>query len=166
MGFGEEKKDEDLDISFGGISEDDSKGKIVKFAEVEAEKADAQLDQERSRQQLLSKIARLTETLSDAQQQVQEEKDKRKKKEKSLLKLAKELKKRNLVREKEEDRLEEVRYHWNNCLGKFWGNLSIVCVLNDSNCVFQSSARREKEVLGAPLGPGPERTRSRKGAAL
>lgn len=121
MGFGEEKKDEDLDLSFGGVSEDDSKGKIVKFAEVEAEKADAQLDQERSRQQLLSKIARLTETLNEAQQQVQEEKDKRKKKEKSLLKLAKELKKRNLVREKEEDRLEEVRYQWNDCFGKFLG---------------------------------------------
>ena len=81
MGFGEEKKD---DHGLSGIvdesdSIDEGKEKIVKFAEVEAEKKDAQLDQERSRQQLLSKIARLTEVLNEAQQQVQEEKDKRKK---------------------------------------------------------------------------------------
>ena len=92
--------------------ENDEVTKVVKFAQDEAEKFDAQRDKERSRQELLSKIARLTDTLTDAQKQIQTEKDKRKKKEKSLLKLAKELKKRNIVREKEEDRLEEV------CRGK------------------------------------------------
>ena len=115
--LGEEKKDESFNHSFsisafeddGSDEGDEGKSKMVKFAEDEAEKQDAQLDQERSRQELLSKIARLTDILNEAQQQVQAEKDKRKKKEKSLLKLAKELKKRNLVREKEEDRLEEVR---------------------------------------------------------
>jgi septal ring factor EnvC (AmiA/AmiB activator) len=91
---------------------DEVTNKVVKFAQDEAEKYDAQRDKERSRQELLSKIARLTDTLTDAQKQIQIEKDKRKKKEKSLLKLAKELKKRNVVREKEEDRLEEV------CRGK------------------------------------------------
>ncbi len=114
--LGEEKKDDDFNHSFsmsaveddGSDGNDEVKNKMVKFAEDEAEKEDAQLDQERSRQELLSKIARLTDILNEAQQQVQAEKDKRKKKEKSLLKLAKELKKRNLVREKEEDRLEEV----------------------------------------------------------
>ena len=49
--------------------------------EDEAEKQDAELDQERSRQELLSKIARLTDILNEAQQQVKAEKDKRKKKE-------------------------------------------------------------------------------------
>ena len=115
--LGEEKKDDSFNHSFsisavdddGSEANDEVKTKLVKFAEDEAEKQDAELDQERSRQELLSKIARLTDILSEAQQQVQAEKDKRKKKEKSLLKLAKELKKRNLVREKEEDRLEEVR---------------------------------------------------------
>jgi len=125
--LGEEKKDEEFNHSFsisaveddGSDGNDEVKNKIVKFAEVEAEKEDAQLDQERSRQELLSKIARLTDILNEAQHQVQAEKDKRKKKEKSLLKLAKELKKRNLVREKEEDRLEELEekkkyleHHW------------------------------------------------------
>jgi len=99
--------------------ENDEVTKVVKFAQDEAEKFDAQRDKERSRQELLSKIARLTDTLTDAQKQIQTEKDKRKKKEKSLLKLAKELKKRNIVREKEEDRLEELEekkkyleHHW------------------------------------------------------
>ncbi len=115
--LGEEKKDDSFNNSFsisavdddGSEANDEVKTKLVKFAEDEAEKQDAELDQERSRQELLSKIARLTDILNEAQQQVKAEKDKRKKKEKSLLKLAKELKKRNLVREKEEDRLEEVR---------------------------------------------------------
>ena len=88
--------------------EDDEKNRVVKFADVEAEKHDAQRDQERSRQELLSKIARLTDTLKEAQEQIQFERDKRKKKEKSLLKLAKELKKRNLVKDQEEDRCAEV----------------------------------------------------------
>ena len=100
-------------LGINTIEEEDSEEnyevtKVVKFAQDEAEKFDAQRDKERSRQELLSKIARLTATLTDAQKQIQTEKDKRKKKEKSLLKLAKELKKRNVVREKDEDRLEEV----------------------------------------------------------
>lgn len=99
--------------------EDDEKNRVVKFADVEAEKHDAQRDQERSRQELLSKIARLTDTLKEAQEQIQFERDKRKKKEKSLLKLAKELKKRNLVKDQEEDRCAELEvkrkyleHHW------------------------------------------------------
>ena len=120
--LGEEKKDDEFNHSFSISAEEDeseAKNRVVKFAEVEAEKQDAQLDQERSRQELLSKIARLTGTLNDAQMQVQAERDKRKKKEKALLKLAKELKKRNLAREKEEDRLEEVSKRCEDFLGKF-----------------------------------------------
>jgi len=101
------------------VEEDQEKNKTVKFADVEAEKFDAQRDQERSRQELLVRIARLTETLKDAQQEIKMEKDKRKKKEKSLLKLAKELKKRNLLKEQNEDRFEELdekrkylEHHW------------------------------------------------------
>jgi septal ring factor EnvC (AmiA/AmiB activator) len=116
LSFLDEKKDEDNSALFMDEDEseanDDGKYKVVKFAEDEAQKHDAERDQERSRQELLSKIARLTESFSEAQQQIKDEKDKRKKKEKSLLKLAKELKKRNLAREKDEDRLEEV------CRGK------------------------------------------------
>ena len=107
-----EKRDEDssnvFDINI--IEEEDNdKNKVVKFADVEAEKYDARRDKERSRQELLSKIARLTDTLNDNQNQIRTEREKRKKKEKSLLKLAKELKKRNLQKEKDEDRMEEVR---------------------------------------------------------
>lgn len=122
--FAEEKKDDDANgIKVFEESEseenDEVKYKVVKFAEDEAEKYDAQQDQERSRQELLSKIGRLTDILNEAQAQIKVEKDKRKKKEKSLVKLAKELKKRNLVREKEEDRIEELEekkkyleHHW------------------------------------------------------
>lgn len=123
LSFLDEKKDEDNSALFMDEDEseanDDGKYKVVKFAEDEAQKHDAERDQERSRQELLSKIARLTESFSEAQQQIKDEKDKRKKKEKSLLKLAKELKKRNLAREKDEDRLEELEekkkyleHHW------------------------------------------------------
>lgn len=124
MAFAEEKKDDyssggsinDLD-KFNIIEEedqifeddnDDDKFRVVKFADDEADKFDAQLDKDRSREELLSKITRLTSNLNDLQKQVQFERDKRKKKEKSLLKLAKELKKRNVIKERDEDRFEEV----------------------------------------------------------
>jgi len=128
--FAEEKKDDDNILftmssttcsteDIGSVETDEDKKKVVKFADDEAEKHDAQRDQERSRQELLTKIARLTDILNDAQDQIQTERNKRKKKEKSLLKLAKELKKRNSVREQEADRLEELEekkkyleHHW------------------------------------------------------
>lgn len=135
MTFAEEKKD---DYSSGGSSNaldkfniideedqifeddnDEDKSRVVKFADDEADKFDAQLDKDRSREELLSKITRLTTHLNDLQKQVQFERDKRKKKEKSLLKLAKELKKRNLIKERDEDRFEELEekkkyleHHW------------------------------------------------------
>ena len=67
-------------------------------------------DQQRSRVDLLSKIARLNDSLREAEKKLETEKDKRKKKEKSLMKLAKELKKRTSQKDKDADRLEEVRY--------------------------------------------------------
>jgi hypothetical protein len=91
----------------------DTGRKVVTFADDEAEKLDARRDKARSRQELLSKITRLTDSLKITEQQLAIEKEKRKKKEKNLLKLAKELKKRNQKRESEREKdlshIEEVR---------------------------------------------------------
>jgi hypothetical protein len=73
------------------------------------EESDAARDKDRNRKELLAKIARLTDMLKDAEKAVEVEKEKRKKKEKNLFKLAKELKKRNLKRESDLERIEEVR---------------------------------------------------------
>lgn len=93
----------------------ENSSKAVKFAIDEAEREDSRRDHSRSPQELLAKIARLTDLLRVAEEQISTEKDKRRKKEKSLLKLAKELKKRNQIRDKEMERMEEVssgnRYH-------------------------------------------------------
>ena len=93
----------------------ENSSKAVKFAIDEAEREDSRRDRSRSPQELLAKIARLTDLLRVAEEQISTEKDKRRKKEKSLLKLAKELKKRNQIRDKEMERMEEVssgnRYH-------------------------------------------------------
>ena len=48
----------------------------------EEEKKEAERDYDRSREELLSKIARLNELLKEREQQLVDEKDKRKKKEK------------------------------------------------------------------------------------
>ena len=113
--FLEEKKDDYLDELFENIIEGQSfeesqqfNEKVVKFADDEAEKYDALRDKERSRQELLDRIATLTDTLNEAQAKIMVEREKRKKKEKSLMKLAKELKKRNALKERDEDRMEEV----------------------------------------------------------
>jgi hypothetical protein len=111
----EEDGDDDDDGDGDGINNNNvtftpskTTGRVVKFADDEAEKRDARRDKDRSRQELLSKIARLTDQLKDVQSQVEVEKDKRKKKEKSLLKLAKELRKRNTQKGRDTDRMEEV----------------------------------------------------------
>ena len=91
----------------GLLARSPSINKVVKFAIDEDEKEDANV--ERSRQDLQDKINKLTEMLREAEQQISEEKDKRKKKEKNLMKLAKELKKRNTQREKDLEKMEEVR---------------------------------------------------------
>jgi hypothetical protein len=83
--------------------------KTVKFADEIMEESDAARDKDRNRKELLAKIARLTDMLKDAEKAVEVEKEKRKKKEKNLFKLAKELKKRNLKRESDLERIEEVR---------------------------------------------------------
>ena len=82
--------------------------KVVKFEADEEEKEDARRDGDRSRPELLAKIERLTRLLAVSHAQESEEKDKRKKKEKNLMKLAKELKKRNAQRDIDADRMEEV----------------------------------------------------------
>jgi NADH dehydrogenase/NADH:ubiquinone oxidoreductase subunit G len=83
--------------------------KVVKFADDEEELEDAARDPDRTRQELLHKIARLTIMLKEAEELNMTEKDKRKKKEKNLMKLAKELKKRNAQKEYDNERMEEVR---------------------------------------------------------
>ncbi len=83
--------------------------KVVKFVDDEEKKMDDQRDKDRSRLELLSKIARLTDLLAVAEKQLSMEKEKRKKKEKTLMKLAKELKRRMSQKDKDTDRLEEVR---------------------------------------------------------
>ena len=70
---------------------------------------DPQGDEAKSKQELLSKISTLTDMLRDAEAQFILEREKRKKKEKNLLKLAKELKKRNLQQEIEKEMIEAVR---------------------------------------------------------
>ena len=82
--------------------------KKVTFFDDEVEKHDARLDKDRSRQQLSLKITYLTDKVKTVQNQVQAEKVKRKKKEQSLLKLATELKKRSIRKQKDEQRMEEV----------------------------------------------------------
>ena len=104
--FEDDNDDVDVLINSGGILR---KEKVVKFADDEAEKLDARRDKARNRQELLSKIARLTDQLKDTEKQLSVEKEKRKKKEKNLVKLAKELKKRNQKRENDLERIEEVR---------------------------------------------------------
>jgi hypothetical protein len=59
--------------------------KTVTFSVDEEEKKDADLDYDRSREELLSKIARLTDLLKESEQQIVEEKDKRKTKEKKYV---------------------------------------------------------------------------------
>lgn len=84
--------------------------KTVKFADEIHDETDALRDKDRTRKELLAKIARLTDMLKDAEKAIEVEKEKRKKKEKNLLKLAKELKKRNQKRESDLERMEEVRH--------------------------------------------------------
>ncbi len=79
--------------------------KTVKF---EDEFNDLQSDTSRSRQELLDQISRMTDMLRDAEAQVSLEREKRRKKDKYLLKLAKELKKRNAQQEVDKVRMEEV----------------------------------------------------------
>lgn len=111
-----ERESEEEGTLDGILRRNSSINKTVKFAMDEEELEDAELDAERSRQDLLTKIARLTDMLKEAEEQITTEKDKRKKKEKNLLKLAKELKKRNIQREADKDRMEEVRL-WSISLG-------------------------------------------------
>lgn len=114
-GSGDEE-DGDLDQLFEDSNEDNEfvsgtatgREKAVKFAEDIAEQREAHLDKERSRKELLTKINRLTDTLKDAEKALEVEREKRKKKERNLLKLAKELKKRNQKRDSDLERMEEV----------------------------------------------------------
>lgn len=88
----------------------DSSNKAVSFATDQTAAHDAWKDaNERSKSELLGKIQNLQEQLLEAQSLAALEKEKRKKKEKTLIKLAKELKKRNVQREQGLERMEEVR---------------------------------------------------------
>lgn len=81
--------------------------KTVKFAD-EDDVDDPKSDASKSRQELLTKISRVTELLRQAEELAVIEKDKRRKKEKNLLKLARELKKRNAQEISDKARIEEV----------------------------------------------------------
>jgi hypothetical protein len=126
--------------------------KVVKFEMDEEELEDAKLDADRSRQELLAKIARLTDLLKDAENQITMERDKRKKKEKNLMKLAKELKKRNQQKENDMDRLEEVR----TC-GCFW-RLKSTNITDIASMIVGG----EEEIFGTSLGSSTKRIGSRK----
>jgi NADH dehydrogenase/NADH:ubiquinone oxidoreductase subunit G len=99
----------DSTTSVGILGGNASFSKVVKFAVDEEELEDAAKDTDRTRQELLHKISRLTVLLKEAEEQNMIERDKRKKKEKNLMKLAKELKKRNAQKEYDMERMEEVR---------------------------------------------------------
>ncbi|KAG7355067.1 hypothetical protein IV203_004423 [Nitzschia inconspicua] len=112
--FEDIQEDEDVRFVMSGTRE-----KVVKFADDVAEEQDAKRDKERSRKELLARIARLTDMLKNAEKAAELEKEKRKKKEKNLLKLAKEMKKRNQKREGDLERMEELEekkryleHHW------------------------------------------------------
>lgn len=70
-----------------------------------------QQQQQRTTTQLLDKISRLQKSLREAQIKCETERQRSKKKGKNLVKLAKELKKRQHQKERDADRLEEVRVH-------------------------------------------------------
>lgn len=153
----EDAQEEEDDIHFIMSS---PPGKVVKFADDVAEQQDAKRDHGKSRSELLTKIARLTDVLKDAEMAVDVEKEKRKKKEKNLLKLAKELKKRNQKREGDIERMEEVRLQPKNCQEFKYESL----FLNATPLVLVEPIAGGKEaLLGAPLDPRPERIGPREG---
>jgi hypothetical protein len=152
-----ERESEEEGTLDGILRRNSSMNKTVKFAMDEEELEDAELDAERSRQDLLTKIARLTDMLKEAEEQMTTEKDKRKKKEKNLLKLAKELKKRNIQREADKDRMEEVRL-WSISLG-----VMVTCQI--LTLLLLHPVGRKEEIPGTSLGAGTKRVRSRKNLA-
>ena len=94
-----------------GILRKSSSTKMVQFAvDDDFGLSNPEVDASKSKQELLSKIARLTEVLREAENQVSVEQSKRKKKESNLLKLAKELKKRIAQQEMDKEKIEEVRF--------------------------------------------------------
>jgi hypothetical protein len=103
------------DKALEGILKKSPSAKTVKFAMDDA-MFDPHSDQAKSGQELLSKISRLTELLREADEQSTLERDRRKKKEKSLMKLAKELKKRISQQETDKDKMEEVRSRKQVCV--------------------------------------------------
>ena len=68
----------------GILRRSSSLNKVVKFVVDDEDEQEAKRDEERSRQELLLRIQRLTETLKKAEETVRTEKEKRKKKDKSL----------------------------------------------------------------------------------
>lgn len=96
--------------ALGGVlrKSSSSNTKSVKFAIEGDELRQPEVDESKTKQELLSKISRLTELLQEAESVVSLEQSKRKKKERNLVRLAKELKKRNVQQELEKERIEEV----------------------------------------------------------
>jgi hypothetical protein len=93
-----------------GILRKSASTKTVQFALDNDGMGDPEIDSSKSKQELLSKITRLTDMLREAESQVALEQNKRKKKERNLLKLAKELKKRIAQEESEKEKIEEVGF--------------------------------------------------------
>jgi hypothetical protein len=117
----EEKKedsDEDVDVILEAIQSFDKPeqakspehGRNVSFQDImgKSDLLDDKQDISKTHAELLNKIQRLLESLKKAEIDISGEKAIRKKKEKSLMKLAKELKKRNQQRDQDVERVGEV----------------------------------------------------------
>ena len=96
--------------SLEGILRKSSSTKTVQFAVDDFGLSNPEIDASKSKQELLSEIARLTEVLREAENQVSLEQSKRKKKESNLMKLAKELKKRIAQQAMDKEKIEEVSF--------------------------------------------------------
>lgn len=91
-----------------GILRKSSSTKRVQFEVDDDSLRSSEVDASKTKQELLSKITRLTEVLRETENLVSIEQSKRKKKEKNLVKLAKELKKRIAQHDVDKAKIEEV----------------------------------------------------------
>ena len=82
-------------------------------------------DTNKTKQELVAEISRLTHLLRESEGQVSLQREKRRKKDKYICKLAKELKKRNAQQEADQQRLEEVSQTFHD--GIISGSLSTLC---------------------------------------
>eukprot|EP00529_Nitzschia_sp_RCC80_P022324 CAMPEP_0113465236 /NCGR_PEP_ID=MMETSP0014_2-20120614/13632_1 /TAXON_ID=2857 /ORGANISM="Nitzschia sp." /LENGTH=486 /DNA_ID=CAMNT_0000357381 /DNA_START=117 /DNA_END=1577 /DNA_ORIENTATION=- /assembly_acc=CAM_ASM_000159 len=113
-------------VSYNQHHHQQQRSSVVKFAmdvhhdgEEQHEWISDQQQQHQSKVELLEKISRLQRQLQTAEQKYETERQRSKKKSKNLVKLAKELKKRSVQKQRDADRLEELEekkkyleHHW------------------------------------------------------